>query len=286
MERLGFSGDGTPHGMRATFSTHFNAIGASIDVIEHCLAHVPGNRVRAAYNRHAYRAEAPRDAPGLGHVRGPVARRFAVQSTGTKLKVELLIRRSLVRVQVGEPRNTRVSRLAPADFFAFWIRRVRHVSEILRGYMQVSGSQQTGLVQTATNTSVEPPRGGSIGRNRCGLRRLSVSRRFDPVLAHQFEEGAAVFLGSSCGLGDVATIGCQQLLDAVSLKVLDHLGLRSAKREPSTQGTLIRRQFTAINVDVSGLKRPSTRHQDGPFHHVLQLPHIARPIMNQQLLHR
>jgi integrase len=57
MERLGFSGDGTPHGMRATFNTHFNAAGASIDVIEHCLAHVPGNRVRAAYNRHAYVAE-------------------------------------------------------------------------------------------------------------------------------------------------------------------------------------------------------------------------------------
>jgi hypothetical protein len=57
MERLGFGGDGTPHGMRATFSTHFNAAGANIDVIEHCLAHVPGNRVRAAYNRHAYQAE-------------------------------------------------------------------------------------------------------------------------------------------------------------------------------------------------------------------------------------
>jgi integrase len=57
VERLGFSGDGTPHGMRATFSTHFNASGANIDVIEHCLAHVPGNRVRAAYNRHAYQAE-------------------------------------------------------------------------------------------------------------------------------------------------------------------------------------------------------------------------------------
>ena len=43
--------------MLATFSTHFNAAGASIDVIEHCLAHVPGNRVCAAYNRHAYRTE-------------------------------------------------------------------------------------------------------------------------------------------------------------------------------------------------------------------------------------
>lgn len=57
MERLGFSGEGTPHGMRAAFSTHFNASGANIDVIEHCLAHVPANRVRAAYNRHAYQVE-------------------------------------------------------------------------------------------------------------------------------------------------------------------------------------------------------------------------------------
>lgn len=57
MERLGFSGDGTPHGMRATFSTHFNASGANIDAIEHCLAHAPANRVRAAYNRHAYQVE-------------------------------------------------------------------------------------------------------------------------------------------------------------------------------------------------------------------------------------
>lgn len=54
MERLGFSGEGTPHGMRSAFSTHFNGIGASADVIEHCLAHVPANKVRAAYNRHAY----------------------------------------------------------------------------------------------------------------------------------------------------------------------------------------------------------------------------------------
>jgi integrase len=57
MERLGYSGVGTPHGMRAAFSTHFNAAGASVDVIEHCLAHVPANRVRAAYNRHQYQDE-------------------------------------------------------------------------------------------------------------------------------------------------------------------------------------------------------------------------------------
>lgn len=55
MERLGFSGEGTPHGMRSAFSTHFNSLSRDIDVIEHCLAHVPANTVRAAYNRHAYR---------------------------------------------------------------------------------------------------------------------------------------------------------------------------------------------------------------------------------------
>ena len=53
----GDSGIGTPHGMRAAFSTHFNSAGASVDVIEHCLAHVPANRVRAAYNRHQYQDE-------------------------------------------------------------------------------------------------------------------------------------------------------------------------------------------------------------------------------------
>jgi integrase len=57
MERLGLSGQGTPHGMRAAFSTHFNATGANVDVIEHCLAHVPANRVRAAHNRHQYQDE-------------------------------------------------------------------------------------------------------------------------------------------------------------------------------------------------------------------------------------
>lgn len=50
----GLQREGTPHGMRASFSTHFNSLGGNIDVIEHCLAHVPANAVRAAYNRHAY----------------------------------------------------------------------------------------------------------------------------------------------------------------------------------------------------------------------------------------
>ena len=57
LDRLGYGGESTPHGMRAAFSTHFNKMGANIDVIEQCLAHVPANKVRAAYNRHAYQEE-------------------------------------------------------------------------------------------------------------------------------------------------------------------------------------------------------------------------------------
>lgn len=55
--RLGYGSESTPHGMRAAFSTHFNKLGAKIDVIEHCLAHAPVDRVRAAYNRHGYEEE-------------------------------------------------------------------------------------------------------------------------------------------------------------------------------------------------------------------------------------
>lgn len=57
MERLGCSGIGTPHGMRAAFSTHFNGIDANADVIELCLAHMPMSKTRAAYNRHLYKEE-------------------------------------------------------------------------------------------------------------------------------------------------------------------------------------------------------------------------------------
>ena len=57
MVRLGFKDEGTPHGHRSTFSTHFNKLSANEDVIERCLAHVHGNKSRAAYNRHEYLEE-------------------------------------------------------------------------------------------------------------------------------------------------------------------------------------------------------------------------------------
>lgn len=57
MERLGYSGEGTPHGMRSAFSTHFNGLNANADVIELCLAHAPMGKTRAAYNRHLYKEE-------------------------------------------------------------------------------------------------------------------------------------------------------------------------------------------------------------------------------------
>lgn len=65
MERLGFSGKGTPHGMRSAFSTHFNEEYAGGDetskagkeAVEYCLAHMPMGMTRAAYNRYAYKKE-------------------------------------------------------------------------------------------------------------------------------------------------------------------------------------------------------------------------------------
>jgi integrase len=57
MERNGYHGD-TVHGFRSVFSTHFNAKeGVNPDVVERCLAHAPADKVRAAYNRHQYKAE-------------------------------------------------------------------------------------------------------------------------------------------------------------------------------------------------------------------------------------
>ncbi|CAG2144605.1 Prophage integrase IntS [Cupriavidus yeoncheonensis] len=56
LERIGYAGE-TMHGWRSVFSTHFNEIGASSDVIERCLAHAPADKVRAVYNRHEYKPE-------------------------------------------------------------------------------------------------------------------------------------------------------------------------------------------------------------------------------------
>lgn len=54
VERLGYGDLATPHGFRSLFSTHWNGKKKSPDVIERCLAHAPGNKVRAAYNRYEY----------------------------------------------------------------------------------------------------------------------------------------------------------------------------------------------------------------------------------------
>lgn len=58
MVRMGFSKEGTPHGIRSAFSTHFNRVTSKQqDVIERCLAHGPADEVRAAYNRYEYESE-------------------------------------------------------------------------------------------------------------------------------------------------------------------------------------------------------------------------------------
>lgn len=52
--RLGYQGQATGHGFRATASTILNEMGFRPDVIERQLAHVERNKVRAAYHRSEY----------------------------------------------------------------------------------------------------------------------------------------------------------------------------------------------------------------------------------------
>lgn len=54
LARMGFKGMATAHGFRALFSTVANEHGWPGDVIERQLAHVPKDKVRAAYNRAQY----------------------------------------------------------------------------------------------------------------------------------------------------------------------------------------------------------------------------------------
>jgi integrase len=55
--RMGFEGELTPHGFRATASTILNEMGIRADVIERQLAHEHRNQVRASYNHAEYLPE-------------------------------------------------------------------------------------------------------------------------------------------------------------------------------------------------------------------------------------
>lgn len=54
LARMGFKGSATAHGFRALFSTVANECGWNPDTIERQLAHIEGNKVRAAYHRSTY----------------------------------------------------------------------------------------------------------------------------------------------------------------------------------------------------------------------------------------
>ena len=51
---LGYAGEATAHGMRSTASTILNENGFNRDWVERQLAHVPDDKIRAAYNRATY----------------------------------------------------------------------------------------------------------------------------------------------------------------------------------------------------------------------------------------
>src|SRR5215213_11991894 len=54
---MGYAGQFSPHGIRATGSTILNERGYRPDVIEYQLAHKERNKTRASYNRAEYLAE-------------------------------------------------------------------------------------------------------------------------------------------------------------------------------------------------------------------------------------
>jgi integrase len=57
LHRIGYKGEMTGHGWRSVGSTWANEAGYNPDAIERQLAHIPGDEVRAAYNRAAYLKE-------------------------------------------------------------------------------------------------------------------------------------------------------------------------------------------------------------------------------------
>lgn len=54
LERLGYKGIATPHGFRSLASSVLNEQGFNADAIERQLAHIPKDKIRAAYNRADY----------------------------------------------------------------------------------------------------------------------------------------------------------------------------------------------------------------------------------------
>jgi integrase len=54
LHRMGYQGQMTRHGWRSVGSTWVNEKGSHPDAIERQLAHVPGNKTRAVYNRAQY----------------------------------------------------------------------------------------------------------------------------------------------------------------------------------------------------------------------------------------
>ncbi len=57
LRSMGFQGQATPHGFRATASTLLNEMGTHPDVIERQLAHKEANKIRAVYNHATYLPE-------------------------------------------------------------------------------------------------------------------------------------------------------------------------------------------------------------------------------------
>lgn len=73
----------------------------------------------------------------------------------------------------------------------------------------------------------------------------AILRRIDPILTHQFEEGAAVFLRGLGGVGDVARVEGEHLFDISALEVLHHARFGDAQGLDTAGGGT---RFIQVNV--------------------------------------
>ena len=153
--------------------------------------------------------------------------------------IDLLIRRSLVRAQVGEPINARVSRLAPADFFAFWVVPVPVWCQLSAGW---AGTARH--VQRCTGTAHAD--GGRRIRSRHKPHPLARSTRSKPLQGNR----ALIYI-ERAGLRD-ACARCKK--SEASLKGgahAAHLPRRRQLQQPYPCGAMTWRQTHDLNADAA-----------------------------------
>ena len=100
------------------------------------------------------------------------------------------------------------------------------------------------------------------------------------VFANQLPERSPIFVRCLCGFADVSLVREKQVLYVFLFELLDNSGFRFLKRF-----FWLARARTGKNNICLFKRRRLTKHH-GPFDDVLQFAHVARPVVEGQLLKR